>query len=58
MVIPGVDTMAMIAKIKEYRLDVTSIVPVHGVPVTMDDLNRGLAIRARHVPGTPLDARP
>jgi glyoxylase-like metal-dependent hydrolase (beta-lactamase superfamily II) len=57
VVIPGIDTIAMIEKIKEHRLDVERIVPVHGVPITIDDLNRGLAIRARHVPGTPLDAR-
>jgi glyoxylase-like metal-dependent hydrolase (beta-lactamase superfamily II) len=58
LVIPSLDGIAMIKKIKEYKLDVARIVPMHGVPVTIDDLNRGLAVRARHVPDTPLDARP
>lgn len=58
LVIPGVDTLVLIRKIKELHLDVQRIVPVHGVPISLDDLHRGLAVRARHVPDTPLDARP
>lgn len=57
MAIPGIDTMVMIEKIRERRLDVERIVPMHGVPITIADLNRGLAVRARHVPGTPLEAK-
>jgi glyoxylase-like metal-dependent hydrolase (beta-lactamase superfamily II) len=57
MAIPGIDTIALIRKLKEYHLEVDDFVPVHGVPITREDLRRGLAIRARHVPDTPADAR-
>jgi hypothetical protein len=32
------------------------MVPVHGVPVSRDQLERGLAIRARYVPPLDVDA--
>jgi glyoxylase-like metal-dependent hydrolase (beta-lactamase superfamily II) len=47
--IAGVDGVAMAQKIDELGLDVERIIPVHGVPATMDDLRRGLAIRAKYV---------
>jgi len=49
LVIVGVDGAAMAKKIDELGLDVERIIPVHGVPATMDDLRRGLAIRAKYV---------
>lgn len=56
--IPSDDVVPVVAAIKRHHLDVERIVPVHGVPVSIDDFHRGLAIRARHVPGSPLDTRP
>lgn len=47
--IAGVDAVAMARKIDELGLDVERIVPVHGVPATMEDLRRGLTIRAKYV---------
>jgi dienelactone hydrolase/glyoxylase-like metal-dependent hydrolase (beta-lactamase superfamily II) len=47
--IAGTDAVRLAASIRERRWDVERIVPVHGVPGTMQDLERGLAVRARYV---------
>lgn len=49
----GSDMAHMLKKIRELGLQVERIVPVHGAPSTMDNLNQALAVRARYIPQTP-----
>ncbi len=50
LVIAGPDTVNMAKKIEELGLQVERIIPVHGIPATMEALQRGLAVRAKYVP--------
>ncbi len=47
-VIAGVDGVVMAERIRELGLDVGQIVPMHGMPVTIDHLHRGLEIRRKY----------
>lgn len=47
----GPYTVALARAIEERRLDVETIVPVHGPPVTRAYLDAALAIRRKHLPG-------
>lgn len=47
----GPYTVALARGIEQRRLDVETIVPVHGPPVTRAYLNLSLAVRRKHVPG-------
>ncbi|MGH8129688.1 MAG: hypothetical protein ACRES3_02420 [Steroidobacteraceae bacterium] len=53
LVIAGVDTVVMAQRIQEFGLNVDQIVPMHGVPVTIDHLRRGLEIRRKYTEGSP-----
>ncbi len=53
LVIAGVDAAVMDRRIREFRLEVERIVPMHGVPVTIDHLRRGLAIRRKYQGDSP-----
>jgi glyoxylase-like metal-dependent hydrolase (beta-lactamase superfamily II) len=46
--IAGSDTVSMAAKMCELGLAVERIVPVHGIPTTIDALKRGLAVREKY----------
>lgn len=46
--IAGSDAETMARRIRDLGLDVERIIPVHGLPCTIEDLNRGLAIRAKY----------
>ncbi len=48
LVIAGVDAVVMAERIRKYGLDVERIVPMHGVPVTIEHLRRGLEIREKY----------
>ncbi len=47
-VIAGVDGVVMAERIRALGLDVERILPMHGVPVTMEHLRRGLEIRRKY----------
>jgi len=52
------DTVSMSAKIDALRLDVEKIVPVHGIPSSVDVLYDALALRAKYIPPAhPLPVR-
>jgi hypothetical protein len=46
--IAGSDAVRMAEKIRELGLTVERIVPVHGIPTTMEALERGLAVREKY----------
>ena len=48
LVIAGIDAVVMAERIGEFNLDVERFVPMHGVPVTIDHLRRGLEIRRKY----------
>jgi glyoxylase-like metal-dependent hydrolase (beta-lactamase superfamily II) len=48
LVIAGVDAVVMHQRIREFGLDVERIVPMHGVPVTIEHLRGGLEIRRKY----------
>jgi len=48
LVIAGADAVVMEKRIREFALDVEKIVPMHGVPVSIDHLHRGLQIRRKY----------
>jgi len=48
LVIAGVDGVVMAERIRSFGLDVERIVPMHGAPVTIEHLRRGLAIRRKY----------
>lgn len=48
LVIAGSDAVTLAQRIRERGLQVERIIPVHGVPGTMEMLNNGLAIRAKY----------
>ncbi|MGH9532822.1 MAG: MBL fold metallo-hydrolase [Terriglobales bacterium] len=50
LVIAGPDTVNLAKRIQELGLQVERIIPVHGLPATMEALKRGLAVRAKYVP--------
>lgn len=50
LVIAGPDAVKLAGRIKELRLPVERIISVHGVPATMEALERGLAVRAKYFP--------
>jgi glyoxylase-like metal-dependent hydrolase (beta-lactamase superfamily II) len=50
LVIAGPDTVNMARKMEELGLQVERIIPVHGIPATMEALKSGLAVRARYFP--------
>ena len=49
LVIAGPDTVNMARKIEELGLRVERIIPVHGIPATMDALKSGLSVRAKYI---------
>ncbi len=49
LVIAGVDGAVMMRRIAERRLRVSRLVPMHGVPITNEDLERAMQVRARYV---------
>ncbi|HXE91814.1 MAG TPA: MBL fold metallo-hydrolase [Terriglobales bacterium] len=49
LVIAGPDTVNMARKITELGLKVERIIPVHGIPATIEALKSGLAVRAKYV---------
>jgi len=48
LVITGIDGSILQKKIIELGLDVERIIPVHGIPVTLHDLERGVAVHAKY----------
>ncbi len=48
LVIAGPDAVNLAKKVEELGLRVERIIPVHGVPATMEALNRGVAVRAKY----------
>ena len=46
--IAGSDAVSLAEKVRELGLDVERIIPVHGIPTTMEALRRGLAVRAKY----------
>jgi dienelactone hydrolase/glyoxylase-like metal-dependent hydrolase (beta-lactamase superfamily II) len=46
--IAGADAARLAERIRALGLDVERIIPAHGVPATMRDLERGLAVRAKY----------
>lgn len=49
LVIAGVDAVPLRAKIRELGLDVQRFVPVHGLPITGEQLDAAYRIRAKYV---------
>jgi hypothetical protein len=49
LVIAGADAVPMRAKIRELGLDVQRFVPVHGLPITGEQLEAAYRIRAKYV---------
>lgn len=50
LVIAGPDAVNLARRIKELGLQVERIIPVHGIPATMEALEGGLAVRAKYFP--------
>jgi glyoxylase-like metal-dependent hydrolase (beta-lactamase superfamily II)/dienelactone hydrolase len=57
LVIAGVDAVPMRKKIDELGLDVERFVPVHGLPITGEQLAAAYRIRAKYVRSAPQSAR-
>jgi hypothetical protein len=51
LVIAGLDAVGMAERIQQLELHVERIVPMHGVPVTIEHLRRGLEIRREYQEG-------
>jgi hypothetical protein len=49
LAIAGTDAVNMARKIQELGLPVERIIPVHGIPGTIETLERGLAVRAKYI---------
>ena len=49
LVIAGVDSVPMLARIRELGLEIDRVVPVHGVPITGEQFRQAFAIRAKYV---------
>lgn len=49
LVIAGVDAVPMRRKIRELGLDVERFVPVHGLPITGEQLEAAYGIRAKYI---------
>ncbi|HSD75604.1 MAG TPA: MBL fold metallo-hydrolase [Steroidobacteraceae bacterium] len=49
LVIAGVDSVPMLARIRELGLEVERFVPVHGVPITGEQFQKAFAVRAKYV---------
>lgn len=50
--ITGEDGVFLMMEIERLHLDVQRMLPVHGVPATLDEMKHGLAIRAKYFGGT------
>jgi glyoxylase-like metal-dependent hydrolase (beta-lactamase superfamily II) len=49
LVIAGVDSVPMLARIRELGLEIERFVPVHGVPISGEQVQKAFAIRAKYV---------
>jgi hypothetical protein len=49
LVIAGVDSVPMLATIRELGLEVDRFVPVHGVPISGEQFRKAFALRAKYL---------